>query len=1325
MRVGPRRRVARMVAALAAVMLAAEAALASSAAALTAQTITFNLPAFGMVGDTLTIGATASSGLPVTLIAFDDTQCTVSGTTLTLVAQGTCYVDASQPGDATYAAAPTVRRSIQAKLAQTIDFSIAATGFVSATIGMDATSTSGLAVTYSTSTPVICTVNGSDLQLIAAGTCTVTASQPGSDDWTAATPVTRVISVSLPPWMTADGAFLGRYAFNGTVRAMAIDEESGVTFVGGTFTQVGIRTGAVAHVSAPDSGSDSLLASSPDVVSHQVLVFPDGASGYFAVGPIGSINGDGVHRRGITRIASTGVVDSTWHSTDPCSSGLEPRWDIGTSLVATMELAQGTTGYTTTGLAFIDKATGIMTFAGGGGGTCTTGSRVWSSIPTFAPLAACAGMFTCVAANVGLTHQPANHLLVTDTIVVTSESASGPSTTRRYLIAYDTVAGARLWSRELEAAQRPADVPPTADWGGNVKTMVAIGDTILLVGRFPLDGPIATQSSMVLISATAGSVLQRWNAAGEQSLADPATTIAPASTCVPALLGWSSADASDWSLVPVTAGLAIGYASPTDTPRGHEVAVCAYSTTGSGQNARLAAVLRGTLVARQDSQHSWILPSALHLGRYVVGGFGAFDLQTNEQVSGWNPSPSGAPASVASVGEMLVFGGNIQFLHGSPANHVAALDTNLAPVSGWEARLPEGSNDGTGTQDVADMALVGGHLIVTGDIKTDAGMAAVVALDPATGAVNWANEDLDVDGTALAIDPSTGAFYLGAWSMTPSKTLRRFTPKANGFVVDATFVHTLSPLPDYPYDNKAFITALALQGSHLYIGGVFAGVDAHPRQGLARLTNGVVDAWAPSPITELGRQPGDIIEVVPQAFVEVGPYVVVDGRFGRTPSLPGGLWGGTILLPSVLAYDGTTGARARPVGTNEPWYPDEYLGTFDMRVIDGTLFVAFGYSGVGAFDTATLDYLPSRSTRTQTGWGENAIVAIGVRTGVPQGGASMSAAVTSAPETLVLGGDLAHWSNVSAGNVVAIPPSDTLTINKTGSGRGTVSSQPLGLSCGSTCSQKFPLNRQVVLTATPVSGGTFSGWSGGGCSGTSTCTITLTRATSVTATFSDFAKPTATAPTAALRNSTSLSGSSVRIRVSWTASDTGGSGIKRYELSKSTNGGTSWTVVSTTLTGTTHDAIVASSGSIRYRVRAVDKAGNVGSWMYGPNLTARLTQQSSTSVKYGKTWTAYTLSSCSGGSARYSTTAGATASYTFTGRAIGFVTTKSWTRGQARIYINGVLQATIDLRASSTSYRVVAWQMTWSTSATRTIKVEVVGTSGRPRADLDAFAVLR
>ena len=77
----------------------------------------------------------------------------------------------------------------------------------------------------------------------------------------------------------------------------------------------------------------------------------------------------------------------------------------------------------------------------------------------------------------------------------------------------------------------------------------------------------------------------------------------------------------------------------------------------------------------------------------------------------------------------------------------------------------------------------------------------------------------------------------------------------------------------------------------------------------------------------------------------------------------------------------------------------------------------------------------------------------------------------------------------------------TLTISMSGTGSGSVTSSPAGIDCGSTCSASFDAGSVVTLTAAPAAGSAFSGWSGGGCSGTGTCQVTMSAAESVTATF--------------------------------------------------------------------------------------------------------------------------------------------------------------------------------------------------------------------------------
>jgi hypothetical protein len=76
-----------------------------------------------------------------------------------------------------------------------------------------------------------------------------------------------------------------------------------------------------------------------------------------------------------------------------------------------------------------------------------------------------------------------------------------------------------------------------------------------------------------------------------------------------------------------------------------------------------------------------------------------------------------------------------------------------------------------------------------------------------------------------------------------------------------------------------------------------------------------------------------------------------------------------------------------------------------------------------------------------------------------------------------------------------------LTVNKTGSGSGTVTSSPAGISCGVDCTETYDNSTSATLTAAPAAGSSFTGWSGEGCSGTGTCTVAMTQARSVTATF--------------------------------------------------------------------------------------------------------------------------------------------------------------------------------------------------------------------------------
>ena len=108
-------------------------------------------------------------------------------------------------------------------------------------------------------------------------------------------------------------------------------------------------------------------------------------------------------------------------------------------------------------------------------------------------------------------------------------------------------------------------------------------------------------------------------------------------------------------------------------------------------------------------------------------------------------------------------------------------------------------------------------------------------------------------------------------------------------------------------------------------------------------------------------------------------------------------------------------------------------------------------------------------------------------------------------------GDLEYLPVYNPGNVtvVVVKLHHNLTVAKTGTGSGAVTSSPAGIDCGTTCTASFSRDQAVTLTPAPapapapapVAGSTFAGWSGAGCAGTGTCTVRMSADQTVRATF--------------------------------------------------------------------------------------------------------------------------------------------------------------------------------------------------------------------------------
>jgi hypothetical protein len=94
---------------------------------------------------------------------------------------------------------------------------------------------------------------------------------------------------------------------------------------------------------------------------------------------------------------------------------------------------------------------------------------------------------------------------------------------------------------------------------------------------------------------------------------------------------------------------------------------------------------------------------------------------------------------------------------------------------------------------------------------------------------------------------------------------------------------------------------------------------------------------------------------------------------------------------------------------------------------------------------------------------------------------------------------VSNWSDTLSVNITSNP---TLTVLKSGIGSGTVTSSPGGIDCGNDCTEVYAPGTKVTLRAKADTNSAFTGWSGGGCSGTGTCAVVMNSNTAVTAVFS-------------------------------------------------------------------------------------------------------------------------------------------------------------------------------------------------------------------------------
>ena len=228
------------------------------------QTISFSAIPTKTLGDSpFFLDATATSNLPVTFSGSNPSVATIVGSGVTIINTGVCEITGYQTGNSNYNSATPISRTLTVKASQTISFpTIPTKTFGDLPFFLNATSTSNLPVTFSGSNPSVATIVGSGVTIVTAGTSEITGYQTGNDNYSAATPVARTLTVNkanqtisfsaIPTKTLGDSPFfLDATAtsslpvtFSGSNPSVATIVGSGVTIINTGISQItGYQTG--------------------------------------------------------------------------------------------------------------------------------------------------------------------------------------------------------------------------------------------------------------------------------------------------------------------------------------------------------------------------------------------------------------------------------------------------------------------------------------------------------------------------------------------------------------------------------------------------------------------------------------------------------------------------------------------------------------------------------------------------------------------------------------------------------------------------------------------------------------------------------------------------------------------------------------------------------------------------------------------------------------------------------------------------------------------------------------------------------------------------
>jgi hypothetical protein len=489
----------------------------------------------------------------------------------------------------------------------------------------------------------------------------------------------------------------------------------------------------------------------------------------------------------------------------------------------------------------------------------------------------------------------------------------------------------------------------------------------------------------------------------------------------------------------------------------------------------------------------------------------------------------------SSDGRYLYAAGDFSRVDGVARKGLAQFDLTTGALTSFDAHL-----DGQ----ARTVDYVGSHLIVGGAFAHAGGAkkVALASLDPITAAAQ-SYVDASLSGTVSSTAGATAVFHSAVNSSGTQMAIAGNFTSAGGathwrvFLLDlgatsATVSKWNAPILQQPCDsagmpNYVFSISYAADGTWFAMAAAGYKNSSGPMtatvcDAVARFSTSVVSSGSPTWVNYTGCDSLYSVLVEPDAV-----YVGGHQRWLDNPNACDAAGAGAVSRPGIGAVDPTSGLSL-------PWNPTRSRGRgadfLESTGLGLTVLSDCAEDGLSGDASSGANYLATTfhpCVGVLPGIGQLLSVA---RAGTGTGGVTSdppgiscgstcsyafadgtSVTLTASPAS---GSTFSGWSGACTGtgtctvtmgqprSVVAnfVLHSATLTVAKTGKGSGKVTSLPAGISCGSTCSHSYSYGSSVKLAAKSARGSAFAGWSGS-CTGKATCTVSMTAARSVQASF--------------------------------------------------------------------------------------------------------------------------------------------------------------------------------------------------------------------------------